>query len=136
MVIVVGMWVEVGGRRMQSVSGGGHWGGGVFIHAEDQARIGLLMLHDGVWNGRRILPEGWVAESGTPTPLHPDYGLLWWLNRSGRFPEADRSSLLAVGAGGNTIWIEPASRLVAVFRWLHPDALPQLIARIADARTA
>jgi len=32
--------VDLGGRQVQSVSGGGHWGGGVFIHAEDQARIG------------------------------------------------------------------------------------------------
>ncbi|MFC7736184.1 serine hydrolase domain-containing protein [Roseomonas sp. GCM10028921] len=128
--------VDVGGEPVTSVPGGGHWGGGIVTHAEDQARLGLLMLNDGVWEGRRILPEGWVAESGKPVALHPDYGLLWWLNRSGRFPKADRDSLFAVGAGGNTIWIEPATRLVAVFRWLHPDALPQLIARIADARTA
>jgi CubicO group peptidase (beta-lactamase class C family) len=127
--------IGLGGRKVVSVPGGGHWGGGIVTHAEDQARLGLLMLNDGVWERRRILPEGWVAESGVPVTLHPDYGLLWWLNRSGRFPKADRASLLAVGAGGNTIWIEPATRIVAVFRWLHPDALPQLIARIADART-
>jgi CubicO group peptidase (beta-lactamase class C family) len=127
--------IGLGGRKVVSVPGGGHWGGGIVTHAEDQARLGLLMLNDGVWEGRRILPEGWVAESGVPVSLHPDYGLLWWLNRSGRFPKADRASLLAVGAGGNTIWIEPSTRIVAVFRWLHPDALPQLIARIADART-
>ena len=68
-----------------------------------------------------------------PTPLNPDYGLLWWLNRSGRFPEADRASLLAVGAGGNTIWVEPATRIVAVFRWLDPAALPGMIARVKGA---
>jgi CubicO group peptidase (beta-lactamase class C family) len=127
--------VEIGGIPMISVPGGGHWGGGIVTDAEDQARIGLLMLHDGVWEGRRILPEGWVAESGAPVALHPDYGFMWWLNRSGRFPKADRASLFAVGAGGNTIWIEPATRLVAVFRWLHPEALPQMIARVSDART-
>ncbi|HEY8610356.1 MAG TPA: serine hydrolase domain-containing protein [Roseomonas sp.] len=127
--------VDVGGEPVVSVPGGGHWGGGIVTHAEDQARLGLLMLNDGVWEGRRILPEGWVAQSGEPVALHPDYGLLWWLNRSGRFLKADRASLFAVGAGGNTIWIEPATRLVAVLRWLHPDALPQLIARISDART-
>ncbi|WP_338662383.1 serine hydrolase [Pararoseomonas sp. SCSIO 73927] len=127
--------VEIGGRQIVSVPGGGHWGGGIVTDAEDQARIGLLMLNDGVWNGQRILPEGWVAESGRPVALHPDYGLLWWLNRSGRFPDVDRDSLLAVGAGGNTIWIEPATRIVAVFRWLDPQALPGMISQIAGART-
>ena len=76
-----------------------------------------------------------MAASGTPCPLHEDYGLLWWLNRSGRFPEADRESLFAQGAGGNVIWIEPATRIVAVFRWLDPAALPETIARISRART-
>ncbi|MBP0492637.1 serine hydrolase domain-containing protein [Pararoseomonas indoligenes] len=127
--------VEIGGRPVVSVPGGGHWGGGIVTDAEDQARIGLLMLNDGTWAGQRILPEGWVAESGRPVALHPDYGLLWWLNRSGRFPDADRDSLLAVGAGGNTIWIEPATRIVAVFRWLDPQALAGMISRISAART-
>ena len=127
--------VDIGGEPVVSVPGGGHWGGGIVTHAEDQARLGLLMLNDGTWDGRRILPEGWVAASGEPVALHPDYGLLWWLNRSGRFPAADRNSLFAVGAGGNTIWIEPASRIVAVFRWLHPDALAETVSRIAEART-
>ncbi|MFH5926683.1 serine hydrolase domain-containing protein [Roseomonas xinghualingensis] len=128
--------VNIGGKQITSVPGGGHWGGGIVTHAEDQARLGLLMLHDGVWEGRRILPEGWVAASGKPVALHPDYGFMWWLNRSRRFPKADPASLLAVGAGGNTIWIEPSSRIVAVFRWLDPQALPGMIAHIAEARGA
>ena len=123
------------GRTALSVPGGTHWGGGLRTHAEDQARLGLLMLAGGIWEGRRILPPGWVAASGTPCPLHEDYGLLWWLNRSGRFPEADRESLFAQGAGGNVIWVEPATRIVAVFRWLDPAALPGIIARISRART-
>ena len=53
--------VEIDGRMIESVSGGTHWGGGMLIHAEDQARIGLLMLRRGEWNGRRILPESWIA---------------------------------------------------------------------------
>ena len=52
--------VEIDGRMMKSVSGGSHWGGGVAIHAEDQARIGLLMLRRGEWEGRRLLPERWI----------------------------------------------------------------------------
>ena len=46
--------------RVQSVSGGGHWGGGVFISAGDQARIGLMLLHRGVWGSCRILSKAWI----------------------------------------------------------------------------
>ncbi|WP_419896940.1 serine hydrolase domain-containing protein [Roseomonas sp. USHLN139] len=120
-------FVEIDGTKIQSVSGGGHWGGGVITHAEDQARIGQLMLQDGVWAGRRLLPEGWVAASTTPTALNKDYGLLWWLNGNGRYPGASRESFLAQGAGGNYIWIDPAHELVATFRWLDPAAMPEML---------
>ncbi len=54
--------VEIDGRIVESVSGGSHWGGGIEIHAEDQARIGQLMLQRGEWGGMHVLPEAWVAE--------------------------------------------------------------------------
>ncbi|MGB0514802.1 MAG: serine hydrolase domain-containing protein, partial [Wenzhouxiangellaceae bacterium] len=44
-------WVALDGQRMQSVSGGGHYGGGMFISARDHARFGLLMENRGVWDG-------------------------------------------------------------------------------------
>ena len=129
-------WVDLpNGVRALSVPGGTHWGGGMRTHAEDQARLGLLMLAGGIWEETRLLPPGWVAASGTPCPLNRDYGLLWWLNATGRYPSADRESLFAQGAGGNTIWIEPATRIVAVFRWLDPAALPGMIERVTAART-
>ena len=53
-------YVEIAGERMQSVSGGSHWGGGVFIHARDQARIGLMLLRGGLWGDRRILSTAWL----------------------------------------------------------------------------
>lgn len=115
-------WVEIAGEKLHSVPGGGHWGGGVRMHAEDQARIGLLMLADGVWDGQRVLPEGWVAASTTPCALNADYGLLWWLNAGGRLAGAPRTGFYAAGAGGNTIWIDPASSTVIVARWLHPES--------------
>jgi CubicO group peptidase (beta-lactamase class C family) len=126
-------FVDIDGQRMPSVSGGGHWGGGVVTHAEDQARIGQLMLQDGIWEGRRILPEGWVAACTTPSRLNKDYGLLWWLNAQGRHPGASRESFFAQGAGGNVIWVDPAHALVGVFRWLDPAALPEMLARVTAA---
>ena len=46
-------WVEIDGNRVQSVSGGGHSGGGVFISTEDHARFGLLFLNNGIWKGKK-----------------------------------------------------------------------------------
>ena len=46
-------WVEIDGKKVQSVSGGGHWGGGMFINAYDMARFGYLFLRNGKWKDRR-----------------------------------------------------------------------------------
>jgi CubicO group peptidase (beta-lactamase class C family) len=127
-------YVEIDGRRIQSVSGGSHWGGGVFIHARDQARIGLLLLRGGVWQGRRILPEDWIARMRVPCPLFPQYGYLWWLN-TGRalFPSASEASYAASGAGGNLTWIDPGNDLVAVLRWIDPAARDGFIRLVMEA---
>jgi CubicO group peptidase (beta-lactamase class C family) len=126
--------VEVDGRLIESVSGGTHWGGGMLIHAEDQARIGLLMLRRGEWNGRRILPESWITESLRPCPLNPIYGLLWWLNTNrGRYASGPGDSFSAYGAGGNLTWIAPSQELVAVLRWTDPTALDTFIRLVMQA---
>jgi CubicO group peptidase (beta-lactamase class C family) len=126
--------VEIDGRPITSVSGGGHWGGGVFINARDQARIGLLMLRGGAWGGRPLLSERWVALSTEPCPLNPRYGLMWWLNTGGaRYPAASERSFFAVGAGGNLTWVDPAIDLVAVLRWTDPVAMPDFAARLVGA---
>jgi CubicO group peptidase (beta-lactamase class C family) len=126
--------VEVDGREIESVSGGTHWGGGMLIHAKDQARIGLLMLRRGEWGGRRILPEAWIVESLTPCALNPNYGLLWWLNtRHGRHKSAPERSFYASGAGGNLTWVAPEQDLVAVMRWIDPTAADTFIRLIMQA---
>ncbi len=126
--------VDLGGRMVRSVSGGGHWGGGVFIDAEDQARVGQLMLQDGVWNGQRILPAGWVAQSVVPCAIKPEYGLLWWLNTGRSYrPSAPADSYFAMGAGGNVTWIAPAQDLVAVLRWVDVAVLDQWFGMVMAA---
>ena len=126
--------VEINGRTIESVSGGTHWGGGMLIHAEDQARIGLLMLNKGNWNGRQIVPERWIEESLRPCALNPNYGLLWWLNTNhGRYKSAPANSFFATGAGGNITWIAPEQNLVAVLRWTDPTAIDTFTRLIMQA---
>ena len=117
-------WIEIDGRRAQSVSGGGHWGGGVFIHAPDQARIGLMLLRRGMWDRQRILSEAWVERMLEPCLLNPQYGYLWWLNTGrGLYPNAPAASYYARGAGGNLTWIDPEDDIIAVLRWTDPAAM-------------
>jgi beta-lactamase family protein len=87
--------------------------GGLYLTAEDLARIGYLYLHDGVWNGKRILPDGWVrnATSRHATAVGGgwDYGYQWWITtRNGVDVWAGR------GFGGQFLIVVPARDLVAV----------------------
>jgi CubicO group peptidase (beta-lactamase class C family) len=120
--------VEVDGHMVESVSGGTHWGGGVEIHAEDQARIGQLMLRRGAWDGVRVLSPEWVSESLKPCALNPNYGLLWWLNTGKkRYPSAPEGSFAATGAGGNLTWVDPEHDIVVVLRWTAPACVDQFL---------
>ncbi|CAG0991509.1 hypothetical protein PHYC_02324 [Phycisphaerales bacterium] len=109
--------VEVDGKPMKSVSGGTRWGGGLWMSTLDHARFGLLILRRGEWRGRRIISESWIKGATSQQGLQPGYGYLWWLNTGGRWPEAPRTSFAALGAGSNSIWIDPEHDLVVVWRW-------------------
>ena len=114
-------WIEIDGLRMQSVSGGGHFGGGMMISADDHARFGLLMLRRGQWGDRRLVPESWIDQMRQASPVKADYGLLWWLNTErAAIPEAPESAYWAAGFGGHYLYIDEANDLVIVLRWL-PD---------------
>jgi CubicO group peptidase (beta-lactamase class C family) len=131
-------YVDIGGRRVQSVSGGSHWGGGFWASTRDHARFGYLLLRRGEWNGKRILSERWVDMATQPTAIAPHYGYLWWLsqNRQGIFPSAPESSFFALGSGGNMIWIAPEFDLVVVTRWLDIPKLDGFITRVSAALQA
>lgn len=126
--------VEINGKQVESVAGGSHWGGGMCIHAEDQARVGLLMAAQGAWNGQQLISRDWIAQSLQPCPLNASYGFLWWLNtHRARMPAAPSSSFFAVGAGGNVTWIDPEHDIVAVMRWMDPAAQNDFIALVLGA---
>lgn len=126
--------VDVGGRQMPSVSGGTRWGGGLWMSTRDHARFGLLMLRRGEWEGKRIVSEKWIAAATSPQGVQKGYGYLWWLNSESRWPGVPASSYAALGAGNNSIWIDPDHDLVVVWRWHKGgDAAAQLYARIVGA---
>lgn len=130
----INSWVEVDGQPMQSVSGGAHWGGGLFISARDHARIGLLMQRRGMWGGVPLLSPDWIDACTTPCALNPSYGYLWWLNGDGRHvPSAPRTSYFAMGVGSNVIWIDPERDLVCVLRWIDKPSLDGFAKRLMKA---
>ena len=131
--------VDVGGVRVSSVSGGGHWGGGLFIDTRDHARFGLLALRDGAWGGRRLLPKEWFDRATTPLEIKPDYGFMWWLNTDRRLvPAAPESAFMAVGAGWtNVIYVDRENDLVTVTRWLDgADHVNGFLARVLASMDA
>ena len=86
--------------------------------ARDWARLGNLYLQDGVWNGERILPEGYVDFVSTVAPAwendgRPIYGGFFWINGTGTFP-IPRDAYYMSGAGGQNTIIIPSHDLVVV----------------------
>ncbi len=129
--------VTIDGVEMASVSGGGHWGGGIFIDALDLARIGQLMLGEGTWNGVRLLSREWHQAVLAATALNPSYGYLWWLNTARALrPSVPASAYAARGAGPNEVWVLPDHDLVVVLRWMHERHVDGFLARVLDAVVA
>lgn len=86
-----------------------------YATARDYARFGLLYLNDGIFNGRRILPEGWVSYTTTPaTASGGQYGSLFWLNRSKKYPSAPEDMYSCQGHDGQMIFVMPSQQLVVV----------------------
>lgn len=129
-------WIELDGHRAQSVSGGGHSGGGLFINTLDHARFGLLFLNDGAWNGNQLISKNWIRDATTPSPAQINYGYMWWLNKKGtnRFWEGvPQNVFYASGFGGNYIVIIPDEDIVIVTRWLEPSQIGLFVKKVIDA---
>ncbi len=129
-------WIELDGQRMQSASGGGHWGGGMFINAWDMARFGYLFLRNGRWQDRQIVSPEWIRMARTPGAANPEYGYMNWFLNTGRkpFPSAPESSVTFEGYGANFIYIDWENDLVAVVRWIQDGpALDELLGKLIAA---
>jgi len=115
--------------------------------ARNWARLGMLYLQDGIWQGERILPEGWAKFVSTPAPAWKkhNYGGLFWVNGDGGW-NLPKTAYLANGAGGQTTFVIPSHNLVVVrmghFRGDRAGmkdlnrALGELIAAVPSTGTA
>ena len=129
-------WIELDGRRMQSVAGGGHWGGGMQINAYDMARFGYLFLRNGRWNGKQLVSEQWIKQARTPTPPNPEYGYANWYLNTGRkpLPAVPESSVTFRGNGANVIYVDWENDLVVVVRWIRGgEALNEFLKGVLEA---
>ncbi len=121
------------------------------LSTRDMARIGYLMLRDGVWDGRRLLPEGWAAKiSAVVTPveeMHPEpmrdgefgYGTMWWIWDGPNVPAGLEGAYTARGAYGQFITVIPGLGMVVSHKTV-PDAQTPwsdysgILSRLVDAR--
>ena len=128
-------WVNVDGIKMQSVSGGGHSGGGMFISTEDHARFGLLFLNQGKWKDRQLVSEDWIKMAIEPSTSERDYGFMWWLDadNDSRMSQLSDDAYYAAGFGGNYIIVEPEHNLVVVLRWTEPSQVNSFLEKLYRA---
>ena len=126
-------FVNVDGQMIESVSGGGHFGGGIFINTLDQARFGLLFLRKGKWKNKQLISEQWVNAVNQPSAANRSYGLMWWTNEENRLGNVSKKIYAAEGFGGNFIVIDHEHDLVIVARWLDSSKIGELVQLVINA---
>ncbi len=107
-----------------------HAGCCMMLPAEDFVRLGILLIEGGIWEGTRILPEGWVKATVSPSPANPNWGLHMWIGdphqERRRFfparsqplgtlhsePYVARDVFLFDGSGNQAMWMSPSLRLI------------------------
>lgn len=128
-------WIDLDGQRMQSMTGGGHWGGGMFISARDMARFGYLFLRNGKWRDRQIVSPKWIEMARTPGRANPNYGFMnWFLNTDRKpLPATPANSVTFQGNGSNIIYIDWDHDLVVVVRWIQQRSLNEFLGQVIGA---
>jgi len=114
-------WVLMDGALVQSVAGGGHWGGGMMINARDMARFGYLTLRNGKWRDKQLISAEWVKMSRTPGPANEGYGFANYYLNTGKkaLPNAPETAFYHLGNGNNIIYVDQVNDLVIVARWMN-----------------
>ncbi|MFE0025950.1 serine hydrolase domain-containing protein [Amycolatopsis sp. NPDC059021] len=128
-------FVDVNGTSVAVVSGGAHWGGGLFVSAADFALLGQLYLDGGRAGERQLISAEWIRRSWSPCEVKPEYGYLWWLNDERKpWPMAPRTGRGARGNGGrHLLWVDPARDLVLCSRW--NENIGRLLAEVSASVT-
>jgi CubicO group peptidase (beta-lactamase class C family) len=128
-------WILLDGTHVQIPSGGGHWGGGMFINAYDQARFGLLTSRRYRWGDEQLLPVEWWKMATTPTDVNPGYGFMNFYLNTGRrgVASAPESAWIHLGSGANMIYCDPEHDLVVVARWIDGGAIFEFVAKVLEA---
>lgn len=110
-----------------------------YLSARDWVRFGQLYLQDGVWQGERILPEGWTKFVATPAPADKkeNYGGMFWLNRAPRMDQVPKDAYWSAGFMGQVTMVIPSRNLVVVRMGPSPGGvypyLNETIGRILKA---
>ena len=125
-------WITLDGLKVQSVAGGGHWGGGMWLSARDQARFGYFTLRRGKWKGKQLLADDWFTKATTPTKVQPGYGFMnYFLNTDKKsMPSAPETVYSHRGAGTNLIYVDSENDLVVVARWIQGGSIDGFIQRV------
>lgn len=125
-------YVVIDGQIVQSVSGGGHWGGGMFINAYDMARFGLLTQRGGKWGNKQLLSPEFVRQAKTPTTVQPTYGFMnWYVNTDKKlYPNAPAGIVVHTGNGTNIIYCDPENDLVVVVRWIENNKINEFLGKL------
>jgi CubicO group peptidase (beta-lactamase class C family) len=123
---VIGMKSAIFEGDIKGAPGGGSY---IFATPRDYARFGYLYLNDGCWDGKRVLPEGWVSSSttmsevfrtGAPESEDTPNGWMWWLNqvapKTGVKPwkDAPDDAYSAIGHWGQYVTVVPSKDVVIV----------------------
>lgn len=120
-------YVNVDGLKVQSVSGGGHFGGGIFINTLDHARFGLLFARNGKWKERQLISKEWVESVQRSSRAKPEYGYMWWNNSQETWEGVSQEVYYAAGFGGNYIIIDEENDLVVVIRWIDNSKIDDVM---------